>query len=116
MKPRRENGATLVNPMTSDVSTGSALMMDSSWLGAAYSRQIPAKRKSPACENPADLHLRRASAASDKSGSQDKAIKNKAVSAVYRQRPCQPRTLKSALGPRARHTRPADKGRALIAC
>jgi hypothetical protein len=30
MKPRRENGATFVNPMTSDVSMGSALMMDSS--------------------------------------------------------------------------------------
>jgi hypothetical protein len=28
MKPRRENGATFVSPMTSDVSRGSALMMD----------------------------------------------------------------------------------------
>src|SRR5258708_5961656 len=31
MKPRRENGATLVSPMTSDVGMGSALMMDFLW-------------------------------------------------------------------------------------
>src|SRR5713226_33219 len=31
MKPRRENGATFVSPMTSDVSMGSALMMDFLW-------------------------------------------------------------------------------------
>src|SRR5258707_4828584 len=30
MKPRRENGATFVSPMTSDVCMGSALMIDSS--------------------------------------------------------------------------------------
>jgi hypothetical protein len=28
IKPRRENGATFVNPMTSDVAKGSALMMN----------------------------------------------------------------------------------------
>jgi hypothetical protein len=32
MKPRRENGAALVNPMTSDVSRGSALISSSSQL------------------------------------------------------------------------------------
>ena len=68
MKPRRENGATLVSPMTSDVSMGSALMMDSSWLRCAYSRQISAQRKSPACENPADWWV---GTTSDKSGGQD---------------------------------------------
>src|SRR6266851_2055504 len=31
MKSRRENGATLVSPMTSDVCMGSALMMDFLW-------------------------------------------------------------------------------------
>src|SRR3984893_18351678 len=31
MKPRRENGATLVSPTTSDVCMGSALMMDFLW-------------------------------------------------------------------------------------
>src|SRR5450631_2346998 len=33
MKPRRENGATLVSPMTSDVCMGSALMMNFLWGG-----------------------------------------------------------------------------------
>jgi hypothetical protein len=80
----------LVNPMTSDVSTGSALMMDSSWLGAAYSRQIPAERKSPACENPADFHLRWVDTASDKFGRRDNAIKEQG-----RQRSIPPTALPS---------------------
>jgi hypothetical protein len=51
---------------------GSALMMDSSWLGCAYSRQTSAERKSPACENPRDIHLRRVGTALDKSGNHDR--------------------------------------------
>src|SRR5712671_4219940 len=31
MRPRRENGATFVSPMTSEVCMGSALMMDFLW-------------------------------------------------------------------------------------
>ena len=31
MKPRRENGATFVSPIASDVSMGSALMVDFLW-------------------------------------------------------------------------------------
>jgi hypothetical protein len=51
--------------------------MNSSWLGCVYSRQIAAERKSPACEDPADLNLRWAGAASGKSGSQDEAKKTR---------------------------------------
>src|SRR5712692_2713953 len=144
MKPRRENGATFVSPMTSDVSMGSALMMDFLWRvlwlrssphpcskparegfgesvrdqshtgiidfqasfesesrkkgGAArrvsgnrIQQAIAAERKSPACEDAAGTGAEafwggRATLPQEK---------NKAVSAVYRKRPCQPRTLKS---------------------
>src|ERR1700722_18862513 len=50
MKPRRENGAIFVSPMTSDVSMGSALMNGFLVVGAHIREQIPAERKSPACE------------------------------------------------------------------
>jgi hypothetical protein len=39
MKPRRENGATLVSPMISEVSRGSALIGRSSFLGGAFGLQ-----------------------------------------------------------------------------
>src|SRR6266851_6717452 len=149
MKPRRENGATLVSPMTSDVGMGSALMMDFLWhvwglrsspdpcskparesfgpsvrtkatLESSISRlllnpnlakkgraarrvsgnriqqAIAAERKSPACEDAAGTGAEafwggRATLPQEK---------NKAVSAVYRKRPCQPRTLKSACAAR----------------
>jgi hypothetical protein len=53
MKPRRENGATLVSPMKSDVIMGSALMVGvSSGLGGSgIEPPIPGEGKSPACEN-----------------------------------------------------------------
>jgi hypothetical protein len=42
MKPRRENGAALVNPTTSAVSIGSALMLGFPWLllGFVFSRRL----------------------------------------------------------------------------
>ena len=53
MKPRRENGATLVNPMTSDVCRGSALTFDFLGLVGEGCIQLAmrAERKSPACED-----------------------------------------------------------------
>jgi len=52
MKPRRENGATFVSPMTSDVSCDSALMLDSRGLfGVRIQQTNAAERKSPPCEN-----------------------------------------------------------------
>jgi hypothetical protein len=61
---------------------------------------IAAERKSPACEDAAGIEGR--SVEGRRRGGQ--AIlpqeKNKAVGAVYRKRPCQPRTLKSACAAR----------------
>lgn len=53
MKPRRENGATLVNPMISDVCRDSALTMDFLRLIGKVRIQLAmrAERKSPACED-----------------------------------------------------------------
>jgi hypothetical protein len=49
MKPRRENGATFVSPTTSDVSMGSALIVDFLQLvGMRIQQAIPAELKSPA--------------------------------------------------------------------
>jgi hypothetical protein len=52
MKPRRENGATFVSPMTSDVSWGSAFMAGFlSSVGRRIQQTNAAERKSPACED-----------------------------------------------------------------
>src|ERR1700731_2826056 len=53
MKPRRENGATFVSPMKSGVCRGSALMVDflKGLAGMRIQQAIPAKHKSPACED-----------------------------------------------------------------
>jgi hypothetical protein len=78
MKPRRENGATFVSPMTSAVSCGSALMMDFLRLVTICIQQtIAAERKSPACEDPADISDRCVGVL----GKFD-AQKNKAVGAI----------------------------------
>jgi hypothetical protein len=50
MKPRREKGATLVSPMTSEVSGVSALVAALLFLGGAFSLQTRREGKSPACE------------------------------------------------------------------
>src|SRR3982751_2479123 len=97
MKPRRENGATFVSPMTSGVSMGSARMWGpplgrfrakgrpfASLLGRRIQQTIAAKGKSPACEVRPDRFCRWARG-------QGEGTKNKAVDVVYRQRPCQPR-------------------------
>src|ERR1700704_2093234 len=94
MKPRRETGAVLVSPMTSgantgDVNTGSvlirfappALLRRRIQRILAYELQI--------------TWLREAAHASRETRSCGEQ-KNKAVDAVCRQRPCQPRKLKSA--------------------
>src|SRR5436190_18337849 len=49
MKPRRENGATLVSPMTSEVGRGSALMA-AHLFGRRIQLANRRERKSPACE------------------------------------------------------------------
>src|ERR1700675_152009 len=51
MKPRRENGAIFVSPMTSDVSCGSALMLDSPGFVWLIQQTNAAERKSPPCED-----------------------------------------------------------------
>jgi hypothetical protein len=53
MKPRRENGAALVSPMTSDVSRGSARMINLPLAGwnVRSIEQITVEGKSPACED-----------------------------------------------------------------
>src|ERR1700730_1940864 len=155
MKPRRENGATLVSPMTSDVCMGSALMMDFLW-HVWWLRNSPDPCSKPAREsfgssvrtkatlessisrlllNPnlakeggaARRGIREPHSAGNRCGTQITSLrgcgwdrnkseegagypackkqfcrqeKNKAVSAVYRKRPCQPRTLKSACAAR----------------
>src|SRR5690349_18424960 len=55
MNPRRENGAVLVSPMTSDVCSGSALIgMLLHRYAAAFGMPIRTERKSPACEDRRD--------------------------------------------------------------
>jgi hypothetical protein len=97
MKPRRENGATLVSPMTSGVGKVSALMgsalMAALLFWEAHSACKLARTQITCLRDAGRLfgeegRTRRNGA---KSG-----IKNKAVDAIYRQRPCQPRILKSA--------------------
>jgi hypothetical protein len=75
--------------MTSEVSMVSARIRQSSgYLARRIHEQMCRERKSPACE----LGL----PAAEKKSMQRGIIKNKAVGAVCRQRPCQPRKLKSA--------------------
>src|SRR5450631_547257 len=155
MKPRRENGATLVSPMTSDVCMGSALMMDFLcrvwWLrNSPYPCSKPTRESfRPSVRTKAALEssisrlllksvsrkrrrrrktgIREPHSAGNRCGTQITSLrgcgwyrnrseegagypaherqfcrqeKNKAVSAVYRKRPCQPRTLKSACAAR----------------
>jgi hypothetical protein len=83
MKPRRENGATFVSPMTSDVRTGSALMMDflRSNLGAhsasdRSATQITSLRESIRSTSVADTALVRTNRGAKQ------GPKNKAVGAV----------------------------------
>jgi hypothetical protein len=57
---------------------------------------IAAERKSPACEDAADI----TAAGLRGGGGIGRPEKNKAVGAIYRQQPCQPRTLKSACAAR----------------
>src|SRR3981081_3803599 len=151
MQPRRENGATFVSPMTSEVCMGSALMMDFLWR-VWWLRSSPHPCSKPARESFGESVRTKATLKSSisrllldpnlgkKAAPQDgylgtafsrqccgtqitslrgcgryrvrsvggRAIlpqetnpeKNKAVSAVYRKRPCQPRTLKSACAAR----------------
>src|SRR5438445_12235703 len=88
MKPRREKGATLVSPMTSEVGRGSTLMA-ALLFGEAHSACKPPRTQITCLRDVG--RLRRTAQRGQKSGT-----KNKAVDAVYRQRPCQPRILKSA--------------------
>src|SRR5215213_1493579 len=64
MKPRRENGATLVSPMTSEVNWDSALIGRSSFFGRRIQLAKRCERKSPACE----MHVGWGRAAAQKSG------------------------------------------------
>src|SRR5947208_3950667 len=78
MKPRRENGATLVSPMTSEVVRGSALMAALLFL-EAHSACKPARTQITCLRDVGRLGAQGATA--QKSGT-----KNKAVDAIYRQR------------------------------
>jgi hypothetical protein len=52
MKPRRDNGAVFVNPMTSAVNMGSARIRQFlRQSGRRIDRQVRRERKSPACDN-----------------------------------------------------------------
>jgi hypothetical protein len=84
MKPRRENGATFVSPMTSDVRTGSALMMDFLRfnVGGAFSKRSRRNANhQPASSHPLDIGGRH-SAGFGRTGGQKRGTKNKAVGAV----------------------------------
>jgi hypothetical protein len=59
-------------------------------LGPGIEQAFNAEGKSPACEDQAHI------GAGCVGDGVIQGIKNKAVDAVYRQRPCQPRILKSA--------------------
>jgi hypothetical protein len=90
MKPRRENGAVLVSPMTSDVNSGSVLI---GLLLLKLGRRI---QRIPVWKTQITW-LREAVHGSVAKTADAHRTKNKAVDAVCRQRPCQPRKLKSAL-------------------
>src|SRR6516162_10452201 len=104
MKPRRENGATLVSPMTSGVSTGSARISLLLLLKVFFwSKAVPIRSRTPKQPKGADwLGITRGrQITSLRERANKKAvwsgIKNKAAGAVYRRRPCQPPEIKIGL-------------------
>src|SRR5215813_5071911 len=84
MKPRRENGSSSVSPIKSDLGAGLALIF---LLLDCLAAQFRSKRRGT------QVTCLRGSANKKLQGG---GIKNKAVDAVCRQRPCQPRKLKLA--------------------
>src|ERR1700741_2001107 len=101
MKPRRERGATLVSPMTSDVSTDSArislllLLKVFFWSKAAPARPRPPKQPKGA-DGRGIARGRQITSVRGRANKKasSRGIKNKAADAVCRRRPCQPPEIK----------------------